>query len=209
MNKLIKGVQHFQKDSFRVMESLFKQLTEGQRPLALFVTCSDSRIDPNLITHTGPGELFVIRNAGNIVPPYGLVHGGEAATIEYAVNVLKVDDIIICGHSHCGAMAGKLAPDSLAELPAIRDWLSHAEDSRSIVPEEFGHTLANPDPVTVAVEENIFVQLEHLRSHPSVVAALARDEIKLHGWVYQFETGQVFAYDTEKKAFLPIDAMVD
>lgn len=209
MKKLIEGIQQFQKNSFRAEQSLFEQLADGQQPLALFVTCSDSRIDPNLLTNTKPGELFVLRNAGNIVPPYGSVRGGEAATIEYAVNVLKVDDIIVCGHSHCGAMAGRLAPDSLSELPAVRDWLIHAEVSQSVVPESYGHISDDSDPLTIAVEQNVLVQLDQLRTHPSVADALARNELDLHGWVYQFETGKVFAYDCEKKRFLPIDATVD
>ncbi len=209
MKKLIEGVQKFQKGSFREKQSLFENLANGQQPLALFITCSDSRIDPNLLTGTEPGELFVLRNAGNIVPPHGSVRGGEAATIEYAVNVLKVDDIIICGHSQCGAMAGRLASDSLGELPAVRDWLTHAEGSGSVVPKDYGHILGDSDPLMIAVEENIFIQLEQLRTHPSVAAALARGELDLHGWVYQFETGKVFAYDSEKERFVPIDATVD
>lgn len=209
MKKLIEGIQQFQKDSFRAKQSLFEQLAHGQQPLALFITCSDSRIDPNLLTNTEPGELFVLRNAGNIVPFYGAVRGGEAATIEYAVNVLKVDDIIICGHSHCGAMAGRLAPASLGGLPAVRDWLVHAEDSRYVVPESYGHISDDPDPLTIAVEKNVLVQVDQLRTHPSVAAAISRDELELHAWVYQFETGKVFAYDYEKERFLPIDATVD
>jgi len=209
MKKLIEGVQKFQKDLFRAKQSLFERLADGQKPLALFITCSDSRIDPNLLTNTEPGELFVLRNAGNIVPPYGAVLGGEAATIEYAVNVLKVDDIIICGHSHCGAMAGRLAPTSLGELPAVRDWLIHAEDSRCVVPKNYGHISDDSDPLTIAVEKNVLVQIEQLRTHPSVAAALARNELDLHGWVYQFEMGRVFAYHAEKERFLPIDATAD
>jgi carbonic anhydrase len=208
MKKLIDGIRQFQSEPFRSRKSLFKQLAKGQNPLALFITCSDSRIDPNLLTDTGPGDLFVIRNAGNIVPPYGLVHGAEAATIEYAVNVLQIKDIIICGHSHCGAMAGKLAPECLQQLPAVRYWLSHSEDSRNAVPEDYGHISVEPDPLTIAVEKNIFVQLQHLRSHPSVSAALTRKELNLHGWVYQFETGQVFFYNTGENRFLPIETTV-
>ncbi len=209
MKKLIEGVRQFQKGSFRSKKGLFEQLAGGQQPLALFITCSDSRIDPNLLTGTDPGELFVLRNAGNIVPPYGSICGGEAATIEYAVSVLKVNDIIVCGHSHCGAMAGRLAPDSLSELPAVRDWLVHAECSKCAIPENYGHISDNADSLMVAVEENIFVQLEQLRTHPSVAAAVDRNELNLHGWVYQFETGEVFAYDSKKERFLPIDATID
>lgn len=209
MKQLIDGVQRFQNDAFPAKRSLFEQLAGGQAPLALFITCSDSRIDPNLLTGTEPGELFVLRNAGNLVPPHGAVRGGEAATIEYAVSVLKVDDIIVCGHTHCGAMAGRLAPESLGELPAVRDWLIHAEDSRSIVPETHEHISPDADPLTIAVEENVLLQIEQLRTHPSVGAALARNELRLHGWVYQFETGKVFGHDAEKRAFVPIDATVD
>ncbi|MFQ5423324.1 MAG: carbonic anhydrase [Phycisphaerae bacterium] len=209
MKKIIEGVQQFQKGPFRAKQSVFKRLAKGQQPIALFVTCSDSRIDPNLLTNTEPGELFVLRNAGNIVPPHGAVRGGEAATIEYAVSVLKVDDIIICGHTHCGAMAGRLAPESLTELPAVRDWLIHAEDSRRIVPDNQGHISEDADSLTIAVENNVLVQLEHLRTHPSARAALARNELGLHGWVYQFETGEVFAYDSEMRRFVSIGATVD
>lgn len=209
MKKLIKGVQRFQQDSFRARHSLFQKLASGQQPIALFITCSDSRIDPNLLTHTEPGELFVLRNAGNIVPPYGAVCGGEAATIEYAVNVLKVDDIIICGHSHCGAMAGRLAPENLGGLPAVRDWLIHAEDPPGSVPQGFGRNDEDSDPLTLAVQKNVCVQLEQLRTHPSVANALARNELNLHGWVYQFETGKVFTYDSAKERFIPIEATAD
>ena len=207
MKKIIKGVQQFQRDSFRARHSLFQKLASGQQPIALFITCSDSRIDPNLLTHTEPGELFVLRNAGNIVPPYGSVRGGEAATIEYAVNVLKVEDIIICGHSHCGAMAGRLAPESLGGLPAVRDWLIHAEDPPAGVPQGFGRGADDDsDPLIRAVQKNVCVQLEHLRTHPAVATALARNELNPHGWVYQSETGKVSTVDPAKERFVPIEA---
>ena len=119
MQKLVNGIHEFQEKYFTSHKSLFERLAQGQQPLALFITCSDSRIDPNLLTQTQPGELFIMRNAGNIVPPYGAVLGGEAATIEYALSVLKVNDIIVCGHSHCGAMNGLLHPDQVSELPAV------------------------------------------------------------------------------------------
>jgi carbonic anhydrase len=108
MQKLVDGVHQFQENVFGAKQALFERLADGQQPLALFITCSDSRIDPCLLTQTQPGELFILRNAGNIVPPYGQGSGGEAATIEYAVCALKLKDIIVCGHSHCGAMNGLL-----------------------------------------------------------------------------------------------------
>lgn len=204
MQKLVEGIHNFQKEYFSTNQKLFETLVEGQKPLALFITCSDSRIDPNRLTQTKPGELFIQRTAGNIIPPYGAIHGGEAATIEYAVSVLRVKDIVVCGHSHCGAMAGLLNPNSLEKLPAVRAYLQHAEATRRIVEENYGHLSEPEKRLTLTVEENVLVQIENLRTHPSVAAAIGRGELKLHGWVYKFETGEVFAFDPEKRQFLPI-----
>jgi carbonic anhydrase len=157
------------------------------------------------LTQTRPGELFILRTAGNIIPPYGAVFGGEAATIEYAVKALAVKDVIVCGHSHCGAMAGLLNLDSVSNMPAVRAYLAHAESTRRIVEENYGH-LSDPDKrLTLTVEENVLVQLESLRTHPSVAAAIGRGELKLHGWVYKFETGEVFAFDPDQGQFLPVE----
>lgn len=205
MQKLVQGIHQFRKEIFSSQQQLFQRLVNGQQPLALFITCSDSRIDPSLLTQTQPGELFIMRNAGNIVPPYGAVPGGEAATIEYAVSVLKVEDVIICGHSHCGAMGGLLDPQSIAELPAVKSWLAFAESTQRIVKENYGHITDPKARLTASVEENVLVQLEHLKTHPCIAAALNRDELKLHGWVYQFETGHVFGYDPESGQFQPVE----
>ena len=205
MQKLVKGIHQFQTDIFSSKQRLFENLAEGQHPLALFITCSDSRIDPNLLTQTEPGELFILRNAGNIVPPYGAVEGGEAATIEYAVSVLGVKDIIICGHSHCGAMSGLLDQSQLGKLPAVRSWLCHAESTHRIVEENYEHITDASARLTLTVEENVLVQLEHLRTHPTVAAALGRNELELHGWVYKFETGQVFGYQPKEHQFLALE----
>ncbi len=205
MQKLVEGIHEFQRNHFSQEQRLFETLVEGQHPLALFVTCSDSRIDPTRLTQTKPGELFIQRTAGNIVPPYGAVHGGEAATIEYAVSALKVRDLIICGHSHCGAMAGLLDPDMIQKMPAVRAYLEHAEATRRIVEENYEHLTDPAKRLTLTVEENVLVQLENLRTHPSVAAAVSRGELKLHGWVYKFETGEVFAYNPEKVEFEPLE----
>lgn len=204
MQKLVQGIHQFQSDLFSEQQRLFEGLVDGQSPLALFITCSDSRIDPSLLTQTEPGELFILRNAGNIVPSYGAVEGGEAATIEYAVSVLGVKDIIICGHSHCGAMDGLLNQSQLEKLPAVRAWLAHAESTHRIVEENYGHITEPTARLTATVEENVLVQLEQLRTHPSVAAALSRKAINLHGWVYKFETGQVFSFDPTHCQFLPL-----
>lgn len=205
MQKLVKGIHHFQRQIFREQEELFQNLAKGQSPQALFITCSDSRINPTLLTQTDPGELFILRTAGNIVPPYGAVWGGEAATIEYAVAVLKVQDIIVCGHSHCGAMAGLLNPKSVETLTAVQALLRHAEATDRIVRENYQHVTDPESRLKVTVEENALVQLENLRTHPSVAAALSRGDLKLHAWFYKFETGEVFAYDPAEQQFASLD----
>jgi len=208
MQKLVEGIHQFQHDIFSSKQRLFEMLVDGQQPLALFITCSDSRIDPSLLTQTEPGELFILRNAGNIVPPYGMLNGGEAATIEFAVKALGVKDIVVCGHSHCGAMNGLLVPETLDDLPTVRGWLSYADSTQRIMRENYQHILDSTARLTATVEENVLVQLEHLRTHPSVAAALARNELNIHGWVYQFETGQVFAYRPDREQYLPIGSAV-
>ncbi len=201
MQKLVRGIHKFQKEIFPSKQRLFEKLQSGQQPMALFITCSDSRIDPSLLTQTDPGELFIMRNAGNLIPPYGTLYGGEAATIEYAVAVLGVQDIIVCGHSNCGAMSGLLEPDAIERLPAVRSWLTYAESTHRIVDENYSHLTDPAARLTVTVEENVLVQLEHLRTHPTVAAAISRKALHLHGWVYKFETGQVFGFDPEEGQF--------
>jgi len=208
MQKLIQGLHHFQANVFSSQRELFERLAHGQSPDALFITCSDSRINPNLITQTEPGDLFILRNAGNIIPPYGAANGGEGATIEYAVAVLGVRDIIVCGHSHCGAMKALLELESLGELPAVRHWLTHAEATRRIAKENYEHLCGGP-LVTAAIEENVLVQLENLRTHPAVAAALSRGRLNLHGWVYKIETGEVFTYQPEQEQFVRLASQMD
>ena len=206
MQKLVDGIHHFQANVFSSEPEFYARLAEGQSPETLFITCSDSRINPNLITQTRPGELFILRNAGNIVPPYGAANGGEGATIEYAVAALGVKDIIVCGHSHCGAMKGLLDPTGLDELPAVRSWLGHAETTRRVIRENYKH-LSGQALVTATVQENVLAQLENLRTHPSVAALIARGALHLHGWVYKIETGQVFAYDPKNGQFETLTAV--
>jgi carbonic anhydrase len=203
VQRLIEGIHQFQTEDFLPMQGLFEQLAKGQRPETLFITCSDSRIDPNLLTRSRPGDLFILRNAGNIVPPHAAGNGGEAATIEFAVAALGVRDIIICGHSHCGAMHGLLQPEQVASLPAVSSWLAHADTTRRIIRDNYAH-LDGDRLLTAAVEENILVQLENLRTHPAVGSRLERGDLHLHGWVYKIETGEVFAYDVGKAQFVKL-----
>lgn len=204
MQKLINGLHYFQNNLFTTQRALFERLACGQTPDALFITCSDSRIDPSLITQTEPGDLFILRNAGNIVPPYGASVGGEAATIEFAVAGLGVKDIIVCGHSHCGAMKGLLDESLVADTPAVKAWLQHAEITKRVMRENY-HELTGDQLMSACVQENVLAQLENLKTHPSVAARLAAGRLNLHAWVYKFETGQVFAYDPSQGQFLPFE----
>jgi len=204
MQALVDGIRHFQQNDFPAKIRLFKRLAKGQQPIALLITCSDSRINPNLLTNTEPGELFILRNAGNIVPPHGLGHGGEEATIEYAILGLGIRDIIVCGHSHCGAMGALVSPEGIVEsMPAVSAWLRHAESARRIVAAKYGR-LRPPEQAQAAVQENVLVQLDNLQTHPPVTAGLAGGDVRLHGWVYAIQTGEVTGYDAERGLFVPV-----
>ncbi|MGE0709650.1 MAG: carbonic anhydrase [Planctomycetota bacterium] len=206
MQKLVEGVHKFQNEVFGSHREVFERLIAAQKPEALFITCSDSRVVSNLITQTEPGTLFELQNAGNIVPAYGADgSGGTAATVEYAVAVLGVEHIVVCGHSLCGAMGALLDPDSLKDVPAVAAWLRNAETTRRIVTENYKHLAHDKHRLHMAaVEENVLVQLESLRTHPSVAAALARGDLRLHAWVYKIETGEVFCYDAEQGQYVPL-----
>ncbi|MFH9551461.1 carbonic anhydrase [Streptomyces sp. NPDC017435] len=173
----------------------FARLAEGQSPQVLFITCSDSRVVPALITGARPGELFELRTAGNIVPPYGSDRPtGEAATIEYAVEVLGVQDVVVCGHSHCGAVGALVRGDDLDGVPAVRDWLAHAADEPGA---------ADPDDPTVmqAVQNHVLAQLLRLRSYPCVERRLADGRLRVRGWYYEVHTGAVREHRADTDAF--------
>ncbi|MFF3330872.1 carbonic anhydrase [Streptomyces sp. NPDC002888] len=173
----------------------FAQLAQGQSPQVLFITCSDSRVVPALITGARPGELFELRTAGNIVPPYGSDRpSGEAATIEYAVEVLGVQDIVVCGHSHCGAVGALVRGDDLDAVPAVRDWLAHAAD-------EPGAVDAADPTVAAAVQNHVLAQLLRLRSYPCVEKRLANDQLRVRGWYYEVHTGAVREHSADTDAF--------
>ena len=182
--KLAHGIEKFISSVYPDMQSRFNELKAGQSPETLFITCSDSRVDPCLFTQTEPGELFVIRNAGNIVPPPGCGELSVEATIQYAVDVLKVSQIVVCGHSHCGAVTGLLNLESLESLPVIRDWVKRSEK----VLEKFS---CCETEVPQAIEANALLQLDHLRDYECVRRAIDEGRLELHAWVYHFESGQV------------------
>ncbi len=201
------GIQQFQGKTFKKLEEVFTQLSQGQNPDTLFITCSDSRIDPNAITRSKPGDLFIQRNVGNIVPPYG-VASSEAAAIEYAVEALKVKEIIICGHSQCGAMKGLLTPNLETTLPAVATWLTHARPVLDKIEKQFDVGNTESDPylkLKATIEYNILTQIEHLKSYPAVMKRLNQQEITIHGWYYEIKTGEIFIYEPNQKQFLPLE----
>ncbi len=206
MKRILDGVQRFQHQVFPQRRALFEKLALGQEPTALFLTCADSRIDPSLLTQTDPGELFICRNAGNIVPPHTGDTGGMTASIEYAVGALHVPNIIICGHTKCGAMGGAMHPEGLTRFPHVRKWLTYADAAVQVV-EERCQGLSEDEKLRALIEENVLTQMQNVRTHPHVAAALATGKLELHGWVYEIETGRVLVYDPETKAFVPAAAL--
>ena len=207
--KVVEGYRHFSEAVYPEHRELFDQLRDRQDPQVLFITCADSRIDPALITHSHPGDLFICRNIGNIVPAFGEMLGGVSAVVEYAVVALHVRDIIVCGHSDCGAMKALADMDSplLQSMPVVLTWLRNAQAARSVVSAARGE-LAGEPLVRALVEENVLLQLQHLRTHPSVAAGLAGGDLRLHGWIYSIGEGRVEAYDEATRSFGPIEEVL-
>ena len=205
MNTLIDGVDRFTGNVFPTKSERFRTLArEGQSPTTLMISCSDSRVVPELITQSEPGELFVIRNAGNIVPPWQRTNGGVTSTIEYAVVALGVTDIVICGHADCGAMkAFSAAPGALDKMPSVKEWLSHAEAANATVEACCG-SMEVGERLDRLIEENVQIQLGHLKSHPCVAAGLASGSLRLHGWVFDIESGRIRALDGSDGTFKPL-----
>jgi carbonic anhydrase len=197
VNQFLRGISRFQRDIYPKNQKLFEELALNQRPEALFITCADSRIDPCLLTQTKPGELFICRVIGNIVPPYPDAIGGVSATIEYAAGVLRVPDIIVCGHTDCGVMKGALNPDALESFPNVTAWLRYADVQ---------HRESQPSPefLLSLTEHNVLAQLKNLKTHPSVADRLAEGDLRLHGWVYHIGPGEVTIYSEEQESFQPM-----
>ena len=202
MKDVIDGFLRFQKEAFPQRSKLFKKLASNQNPKTLFISCSDSRLVPELVTQREPGELFVIRNAGTIVPPFGPEPGGVSASVEYAVMALGVRDIVVCGHSDCGAMTAVANCQCLDHMPAVAHWLRYADAAKAInEAEEHSSTQSRVDGM---VHQNVIAQLGNLRTHPCVALALAKGNITLHGWVYDIESGCIEAFDSKCGKFISL-----
>jgi carbonic anhydrase len=202
MKKLLSGLRQFQQNYVPSHQALLKELAKGQHPRVLFIACSDSRVDPTIITQAEIGDLFVIRNAGNIVPPYEAANGGEGATIEYAIAALDIKQIIVCGHSQCGAMKGLLQLGELEDkMPLVYEWLHHTEATRKLVYDNYGH-LDKKEMLDALVAENVLTQIENLRTYPVIRSKLYRGDLAIHAWLYNIETGGILAYDAETHAYV-------
>jgi carbonic anhydrase len=195
VNDLIGRVLSFEKQVFPNHSALYAKLAaDGQSPKALMISCADSRVVPEQIMQAAPGDLFVCRNAGNVVPPFSNANGGVSSTVEYAVVALGVRDIIVSGHSDCGAMKALMNPEGLERMPNVAAWLRHSHAAASVVNECYPE-MDELERVRTAALENVVAQLAHLRTHPSVASAIARGELALHGWFVDIRQGSILALD--------------
>lgn len=208
MQRLIQGVHKFQHGEFGRYRELFRKLSrEGQNPHTLFITCCDSRVLAELITQSKPGDLFVVKNIGNIVPSASATGStnSTAAAIEFAVEVLQVKDIVVCGHSQCGAMTALLDPKSVpSDLPHLDEWLRVAAPVKNILDAEYKFLADTTARETAAAQENVLFALENLHSYPCVEKRLAAGSLHLHGWFFKIATAELFAYDPESNQFVPL-----
>jgi carbonic anhydrase len=208
MQRLIEGVHKFRTDAFGNYRKLFRKLSqEGQNPHTLFITCSDSRVLAELITQSKPGDLFVVKNVGNIVPPASATGdtNSTAAAIEFAVENLRVSDIVICGHSQCGAITALLGKNPVSDTtPHLRDWLKLASPVLDTLKKDYAHLRAADERETAAAEENVLFGLDSLHSYTCVQDRLMGGTLRLHGWFFKIATAELFAYDPETRQFLPL-----
>ena len=198
--RITQGVARFQSEVFPAQREMFERLRLGQEPLAMFITCADSRVNPNLVTQTDPGEIFIERNPGNMVPPYVEFVGGVTAGVEYAMLVLKVPVIVICGHTDCGVMKALLHPEQVEGMPGVRLWMSHGFAARAQALRKFGDA---PEEVQLRqiTESNVLGQIEHLKTHPSVRSRMLRGEIEIRGWLYDIGDGSISQFNPANGRF--------
>jgi len=200
MEKLLRGIVHFENEIYPRNMELYKQLATGQEPDTLYIGCSDSRVVPDQLLQTQPGDLFIIRNAGNIVPPWGDVVGGVSATVEYAVAVLGVKQVVICGHSDCGAMKAAMHPEKVERFRAVRSWLHHAE--RVLPVARAAHPDLDDDRLLeFVIRENVHAQIDNLLTHPSVAARVRAGTLKVDGMVFDIAHGTVLVFDRRSGEF--------
>jgi carbonic anhydrase len=192
LNRLYNGIQHFRENYFARNQAMYRQAASSpQQPHTLMITCADSRVGVELITSSQPGELFVTRNVGNLVPAYGETRSGVSAVLEYAVSALKVGHIVVCGHSDCGAMKALLNPGSTAQMPSVSAWLTNGHAALSVANRICREGASPEQRLRCLTEENVLTQLAHLRTYPCVAGALADGDLTLSGWIYEIANGEV------------------
>lgn len=203
--RVLAGVSRFQREVYPNKQALFESLATGQDPKVLFLTCADSRVNPNLITQADPGELFICRNIGNVIPPHGTSDGGVATVMEYALDVLEIEHIIICGHSGCGAIKSLLDPPVDIHVPQVTAWLRFAQTARRVA--QSLHKL-NPeiDLLRTTTEQNVIAQMTNIRTYPEVASKMAVGTLQLHGWYYDIGSGEIDVYHPDSGRFLPLAA---
>ena len=204
---LIDGNESFKDKKFKKYEEKFLDLVEnGQKPKVLFIACSDSRVDPALITNSDPGSLFVLRNIGNFVPPFSPDNDyhATAAGIEYAVSILKVKEIIICGHTHCGACKALYEDISDASLIHTKKWLELGESAKTSAILSLGVNAPKEDLVRLTEKLSVIKQIENLLTYPNVKRRFEEESLYIHGWYYDIETGKIEYYNADSYEFLPL-----
>ncbi len=208
LQRLKEGVRRFQTEVYPQQAEVFAQAASvPQRPHTLFIACGDSRVDPIAITSSGTGEVFVTRNIGNMVPAYGDMLGGVSAVIEFAVSSLNVRHIVICGHTHCGAMHALLEPESVADMPTVKNWIENAHAAlvaAETLQERTTAITTDERMIDVLTEQNVLLQMQHLKTHPSVARAMAKGELTISGWIYCIGTGEVCVAEDGQQTFTPI-----
>lgn len=207
MKRILEGYTRFRRDVFPQRKDHFHLLADIQQPEVLFITCADSRVVPDLILQTEPGDMFLCRTAGNIVPPHGELPGGVSSTIEYAVEVLRIRHIIICGHSDCGAIKAVLPPnrnEKLARLPLTAKWLGFVDSAWKHLDSAVDKTDTRALH-TALIHANVVAQLENLKTHPEVARGLAEQTLQIHGWFYDILTGAIEAWDARQQRFAPLE----
>jgi carbonic anhydrase len=201
---LLEGLVRFQEEVFPRHRELYKSLASQQHPEVLMLACSDSRIVTSSFLQAQPGDLFVCRNAGNLAPPHGESSSGVAATIEYAVQVLQVKHIVVCGHTDCGAMKAVMHPEKVSHLPAVANWLRHAERAAAVVNELYPD-VDQHGRLRMLVRENVIAQMANLMTYPSVAAKVRARALEMHGWVFDIEKGRFEILDATTQTFTTLE----
>jgi carbonic anhydrase len=208
MAQLVAGYRRFRKEVYPQQKPRLSVMASHQTPHTLFITCSDLCVAPETLTQSEPGELSICSAAGNLIPAHGAGAEGVVSAVEYAVMVLGVEQIVLCGHSDCEAMRAFLHPEKFEDLPALKSWVEHASTAIARTKQLYGH-LPEGEFVERLIKENIVSQLQNLRTHPAVAVGLRNGSLRIHGWHYDIAEGAVTTYEEDRREFVPLDQSFD